>query len=139
MILLMTSSVSYAQEPIARVDNSVPIDEAHVHPSTVADKKFWLLGAALNVGMVLDTKSTFDVARRCASCYEANPVVAPFLPLGPAPVFAAGEMFDVGVMAVAAKMKGSSHEAVRRTWWVIPVVLTTGHLLAYRHNQALAR
>ena len=39
----------------------------------VADKKFWILGGALNSAMLLDTKSTFDVTKVCVDCYEANP------------------------------------------------------------------
>jgi hypothetical protein len=89
--------------------------------------------------MLLDTKSTFDVMRRCASCYEANPYVAPFVDRGPALTVSAGVAFDVGVMAIAAHMKRSPHARLNRIWWVIPVALATGHVIAYRHNQGLAR
>jgi hypothetical protein len=101
------------------------------------DKKFWAVAAALNTAMILDTKSTFDVGYRCPTCYERNPVVRPFLPLGPAPVFAMGVAFDAGVMTVAAKMKGSSKPALRRTWWIVPVALAAGHFVAWRHNVGL--
>jgi hypothetical protein len=37
---------------------------------------FWVAAALLNTAMVLDTKSTFDVARACQTCREANPFVA---------------------------------------------------------------
>jgi len=101
------------------------------------DKKFWVVAAALNTAMILDTKSTFDVGYGCPTCYERNPVVRPFLPLGPGPVFAMGVAFDAGVMTVAAKMKGSSKPALRRTWWIVPVALAAGHFVAWRHNVRL--
>jgi hypothetical protein len=103
----------------------------------VADRKFWAVAAALNTAMVLDTRSTFDVVRVCDTCREANPVVAPFVRRGPAITFTAGEVFDAGVMSLAAKMKASDRPWVRRTWWAVPVALTVGHSIAYRHNRGL--
>jgi len=51
----------------------------------------------------------------------------------------AGEVFDIAVMSVAAKMKGSDHAWARRTWWVMPAALIAGHSIAYHHNMNLAR
>jgi hypothetical protein len=142
MLVSVTSSVSYAQEPPMNAGLARPVqsDEVHRPPAgKVADKTFWLVGAALNTAMLLDTKSTFDVARRCPECYEANPVVAPFVNQGPTVAFTAGEVFDIGVMAVSAKMKGSTKPWVRHIWWVAPVAIATGHAMAYRHNVNLVR
>jgi len=105
----------------------------------VTDTKFWLTAAALNAAMIADTKSTFDVMRRCGVCYEDNPYAAPFIARGPAVAFAAGEAFDVSVLVLAGKMKGSDNKLFRRTWWVVPMALTTGHAIAYRHNLGVAR
>jgi hypothetical protein len=105
----------------------------------VADRKFWAVAAALNTAMVLDTRSTFDVVRVCDTCREANPFVAPFVRRGPAITFTAGEVFDAGVMSLAAKMKASDRTWVRRTWWAVPAALAVGHSIAYRHNRGLLR
>ena len=105
----------------------------------VADKKFWLTAGALTTTMLLDTRSTFDVSKRCPDCYEANPVVAPFVRQGATTTYAAGLAFDAGVMTVAYKMKGSENRWARRTWWVVPAALIVGHSIAYRHNNNLAR
>jgi len=105
----------------------------------VTGATFWVTGAALNASMILDTKSTFDVLRRCDRCFEADPYAAPFIARGPVVAFTAGEAFDIGVMVVAAKMKGAKRPLYRRAWWVVPVALTAGHLLAARHNMNLAR
>jgi len=112
-----------------------------VEPQTkrVADKKFWMVTAGLNTAMLLDTKSTFDVTRWCSTCEEANPIVRPFVERGPALTFGAGLAFDAGVMTLAAKMKGSDRAWARRTWWVVPVALMTGHTIAWRHNVNLGR
>jgi len=107
--------------------------------SGAKDKKFWLVAAGLNTAMLLDTKSTFDVSRWCPSCEEKNPFVRPFVERGPALTFSAGVAFDAGVMTIAAKMKRSERAWVRRTWWVVPVALISGHTIAWRHNVNLPR
>ncbi len=124
LLVLATSTASYAQDRGAE---------------KVADAKFWIVAGALNTAMVLDTRSTFDVAKRCTDCYEANPIVAPFVRQGAPTTFVAGEAFDVAVMSVAARMKASDRSWVRRTWWVAPAALIVGHSIAYRHNSGLAR
>ena len=125
VLLLVTSTVAHAQDFRAR--------------ETVADKKFWVVAGALTTAMLLDTKSTFAVGTRCADCYEANPVVAPFVHQGATTTYAAGLAFDAGVMTVAYKMKGSDNRWARRTWWIVPAALIAGHSMAYRHNDNLAR
>ena len=125
VLLLLTATVAHAQDFRGR--------------EQVADKKFWLVAGGLTTAMLLDTKSTFEVGKRCSDCYEANPVVAPFVRQGPTTTFAAGLAFDAGVMTVAYKMKGSENTWARRTWWVVPAALVIGHSIAYRHNDQLAR
>jgi hypothetical protein len=105
----------------------------------VRDKKFWAVAVALNTAMVVDTRSTFTVLARCATCQERNPLVAPFVNRGPGLTYAAGELFDAGVMAIAAKMKGSPRPWARRTWWVLPASLIIGHSIAAKHNYGLLR
>ncbi len=125
LIVAATSRVAYAQDFKA--------------PENVTDKKFWAVAGALTTTMLLDTKSTFEVDKRCTDCYEANPFVAPFVRQGATTTYVAGLAFDAAVMTVAAKMKGSEKTWVRRTWWVIPAALIAGHSMAYRHNNNLAR
>jgi hypothetical protein len=127
-LVVTLASPSWAQQTTA----SDP--QAQETRAKVADKKFWLVAAALNGAMIMDTKSTFDVDRRCANCVETNPYAAPFVNRGPAVTFTAAETFDMGVMFIAFKMKGSERPQVRNVWWVMPVALTAGHVAAYRHN-----
>jgi hypothetical protein len=149
LLLLPATSAAQEQEQVQgpSVRNAAAFTQIDLRPASdtgrpakkVIDTKFWLTAAALNASMLADTKSTFDVMNRCEICYEKNPYAAPFVSHGPALTYAAGEAFDVGVMVVAAKMKGSDNKFYRRTWWVIPIALTTGHLIAYRHNLGVAR
>jgi hypothetical protein len=120
------ASPSWAQQ--------LPQDERNV-----LDKKFWTVAIALSVSMTMDTKSTFDVFERCHRCSEADPYARPFVNRGPLVAFAAGAAFDIGVMYLVAKMKGSEHPVFRRIWWGIPVSMTVGHLAAYQHNLHVAR
>lgn len=136
--LSITNIAAFQQIDLRQVD-SRPASDPERPAKRVTDTKFWLTAAALNAAMIADTKSTFDVMRRCAICYENNPYAAPFVARGPIVTYAAGEAFDVGVMVVAAKMKGSDNKLYRRTWWIVPIALTTGHVLAYRHNIGVAR
>lgn len=141
VLVLLTATAARAQER-----GRLAADEAARHTLTaerssrqVLDRKFWIVAAALNTAMALDTKSTFDVVRRCDACREANPFVAPFVRRGPAVTFTAGEAFDAGVMTMAARMRGSDRAWVRRTWWVMPAALITGHAIAARHNSNLLK
>jgi hypothetical protein len=116
-----------------------PAGDEHRPAPKVADKKFWLTAAALNAAMIVDTKTTFAVMQRCTRCYEADPYARPFIERGQGVAYTAGEAFDITVMVVAAKMKGSDRPGFRRTWWIVPIALTAGHVLAARHNAQLAR
>ncbi len=142
-IVLILSGTSWAQDltvpvvapPKATFTTSAQdVDRA---ARNVADKKFVFVVGAMNAAMIADTKSTFDVKQRCTQCYEANPYARPFIDRGQAVAFTAGEAFDITVMAVAYKMKASDRPALKKTWWVIPIALTTGHLIAMQHNMRL--
>ena len=136
VLVLATATASVAQD-LPTGQATAESVQSHGSPEPrpkVADKKFWLLGGALNSAMLLDTKSTFDVTKTCTDCYEANPFVRPFVRRGPVTTYIAGEIFDAGVMTIAARMRGADRPWMRRTWWVIPVALITGHAIAYRHN-----
>ena len=146
VLILGTATASMAQGlpgqaaiESVRLEDSAQATDRPEAPRRVTDKKFWILGGALNSAMLLDTKSTFDVGKVCVDCYEANPFVAPFVRRGPVPTYIAGELFDAGVMTIAARMRGAHRPWMRRTWWVIPVALITGHSIAYRHNVNLMK
>jgi hypothetical protein len=136
MLVLASATASLAQDqpPVTERSESVQASDIRRTPARVMDRKFWAVASALNTAMVFDTKSTFDVSKTCPNCGEANPLVRPFVRRGPVPTYIAGELFDAGVMTVAAKMKGSERTWARRTWWVMPIALVTGHTIAYRHN-----
>ncbi len=144
-VLLMLSGTSRAQEiaaPVVAPLNatfSTPAQDEGRPAAKVVDKKFVLVGVALSAAMIGDTKSTFYVMSRCKNCYEADPYAAPFINRGPAVAFTSGEALDITVMAVAAKMKASDRPGFRRTWWVIPIALTTGHIIAMQNNLKLVR
>ena len=143
MALVLSSAQAFAQEAVVGAGTSVGAIHTDAHVDSrdkVRDWKYWGLAAGLNGAMLVDTKSTFDVLRDCRqACREANPVVAPFVRRGPAVAYAAGMLFDAGVMTVAAKMRGSPRGWVRRAWWVAPAALIVGHSIAARHNANLLK
>lgn len=147
--VLLVLSTAVASQAQTRENDQLPppiltpVAVPHGNPESpkkkVTDTTFWVVAAALNTAMVLDTQSTFAVSKRCPDCYEADPFVAGVVAKGAPATFVAGEAFDIALMTVAAKMKGSDTPWVRHTWWVMPVALTVGHAIAFRHNNALAR
>ena len=143
MALVLSSAQAFAQEAVVGTGTSVGAIHTDADVDSrdkVRDWKYWGLAAGLNSAMIVDTKSTFDVLRDCRqACREANPVVAPFVRRGPAVAYAAGMLFDAGVMTVAARMRGSPRGWVRRAWWVAPAALIVGHSIAARHNANLLK
>ncbi len=141
LLVLVAATAGQAQErgSLPAGEGARRVETAERSSRQVLDRKFWIVAAALNTAMALDTKSTFDVVRRCEACREANPFVAPFVRRGPAVTFTAGEAFDAGVMTMAARMRRSDRAWVRRTWWVMPAALITGHAIAQRHNANLLK
>ncbi len=105
-------------------------------PSAV-DAKFTVLGIGLVTAMAADTHSTYQANAWCRSCSEGDPYAAPFINRGPAVAYAAGAVFDLGVMKLAGVMRRSDNPAVRSIWWAVPVALIVGHTLAIRHNLSL--
>ncbi len=146
LLVLATAAASQAQTredeqlpPPILAPSAIDHSEAGGPKKKVTDAKFWVVAAALNTAMVLDTQSTFAVSKRCPDCYEADPFVAGVVAKGAPATFIAGEAFDIALMTVAAKMKSSETGWVRHTWWVMPVAMTVGHAIAFRHNTNLAR
>jgi hypothetical protein len=105
----------------------------------VADRRLGLVAASLYAAMALDTKSTFETKAWCPRCIEADPFAAPFVNAGPAATYSAGLAFDTGVIYLSMRMRRSDHAIWRRTWFVLPVGLAAGHVLAARHNYDLRR
>jgi len=143
MALVLSSAPAFAQEAVVGTGTSAGAIHADADVDSrdkVRDWKYWGLAAGLNSAMIVDTKSTFDVLRDCRqACREANPVVAPFVRRGPAVAYAAGMLFDAGVMTLAARMRGSPRGWVRRAWWVAPAALIVSHSIAARHNANLLK
>jgi hypothetical protein len=108
-------------------------------PRKVVDATFVTVGAMLGAAMAWDVQSTYTVLARCNRCYEANPLARPFINQSEPVGYAAFAVADVGIMAVAAKMKGSKRPWLRRTWWVWPVATVASHAICARHNTQLGR
>ena len=141
VLVLATATICRAQDAAPVEERAQPSSSVELKESsrTVLDKKFWMLYGGLNTAMLLDTKSTFDVAKVCQYCREGNPFVAPFVRRGPTVTYVAGVIFDAGVMTISARMRGSDDTWMRRSWWVMPVSLIVGHSIAYRHNVNLSK
>ena len=130
-VLAALPSLKYSQGGFSSLKRAPRVD--------ATDRKLTVVAAGLYGAMLIDTKSTFESRAWCPRCVEGNPFVAPFVEAGPATTYSAGLAFDTGVIYLAAKMRNASNPAVRRIWFVLPVALTAGHVIAARHNYGLRR
>jgi hypothetical protein len=143
-LCLTMSTVARAQEPEAASVPAVPntqiqLPEIEVTvladpPPRVVDRKFVFLGVGLASTMSFDVYTTFRANAWCPRCREDNPYAAPFVSRGPGATYAAGALFDTGMLGLTAAMRRSSNPAVRHIWWLPSVAVITGHALAIRHN-----
>ncbi|OGN27865.1 MAG: hypothetical protein A2941_00775 [Candidatus Yanofskybacteria bacterium RIFCSPLOWO2_01_FULL_49_17] len=103
------------------------------------DKKMTLVSIVLMSSMSIDTKSSFDTRQRClGGCREMTQGVGWFIDRGPLAAYPAGLAVDSGITYVSYRMKKSSNPLLRHTWFVPPVAIAVGHLLAARDNYRLS-
>ena len=114
-----------------------PPSSANAPDRRVADRRLGLVATSLYAAMAVDTRSTFATKASCPRCIEADPFAALFVNAGPAAAYSAGLAFDTGVIYLSMRMRRSEHAIWRRTWFVLPVGLAAGHMLAARHNYGL--
>jgi hypothetical protein len=84
--------------------------------STVAhaqDKLFWTLATATEAATLYDLHTTQTALQRCQSCYEANPIMKPFVG-SRAAALTAGLGLSAGSIYGAFKLKKKGF----RYWWV---------------------
>jgi hypothetical protein len=84
------------------------------------DKLFWSLAAAAQVATVYDVNTTLRTLDRCPACYEANPIMRPFV-RNSATAYSAG----LGLSAVGIYGSKKLKERGSRWWWV-PLVSQIG-------------
>ena len=127
-----------AAMPAIRIDayrESRPLRLSTDEPrARMFDTKSTPIAVSLYALMILDTKSTFDSSAWCPRCVEGNPYAAPFVNAGQPVAYGAGIAFDTGVMYLANRMRNSWNPAVRKIWFILPVALAVGHVVAIHHN-----
>ena len=104
--------------------------ESPNHP--VADTKFWMITAIHAASMAYDIETTFYTLDRCPNCYEANPIMRPFVKRGRLATYAFG-------MGIVTAQTWISYEMKKHTkfWWVIPAAGIGLHSYAGTHNLSL--
>lgn len=108
-----------------------------VKAQDVADNKFWAVNSALIGATIYDVESTYFTLDRCKTCYELNPVMRPFVEAGRPSLYAVQGLIDAGVIFASYKMKKQDSK-FRKVWWVMPVAVTAGHLVAGTVNMKIA-
>jgi len=103
LALLLLTSTAYAE------DN----DKDH-------EKLFWSLAAGSQAATAFDVYTTRRALNRCVTCYEANPVMQPFMQNNPA-------AYTASLGLSAASIYGSKVLKERKSrWWWVPMVSQIG-------------
>src|SRR5262245_23033484 len=80
------------------------------------DKLFWTLAAGAQTAAIYDVETTVRTLRSCTTCYEANPLMKPF-------VGSRSTAYSVSVGLSAVSTYGSFKLKERRVrWWFVPLV-----------------
>ena len=100
----------------------------------VADKKFWIVSTMLVGATIYDAESTYYALDKCRTCFEANPVMRPFVKSGRPSLYAVQSAINAGIIIYSYKMKKNDE----KLWWLIPVVVASAHSIAGTHNIRIA-
>lgn len=93
------------------------------------DRPFILVSGALIASTIFDAETTY-AGYKDPNVHEANPIARPFVEAGRPALYAFEFASDAAILYVAYRMKKSDSPALRKGWWIIPVVVTVGHVAA---------
>lgn len=96
----------------------------------VIDTKFLLASAYLIDSTIFDMESTYIGLRSCPNCFEANPILEPFIKKGrPAAYLFQGAINGLVLYeSYHLKKKGS------KIWWLAPIAIGSAHFVAGGFN-----
>jgi len=101
-------------------------------PKPKFDWQLFGSATALQLATVADLRSTFNVFKRCATCYEANPLLRPIINK-PAAAYAVTAAINGYTIYSMKKLKDKG----KWYWWTLAIPGTAAHLLAARHNNSI--
>jgi len=107
---------------------------AQTQTEKTADKKFWVVNTIMIGSTIYDVESTYFALNRCENCYEANPLMKPFVEAGRPALYIVQGAIDVGIIYASYKMKKKGH----KLWYVLPAIVTVAHTIAGTHNIRIA-
>src|SRR3989338_7172205 len=108
-----------------------------VKAQNIADKKFLIINSVMVGTTVYDIESTYLVLDRCQTCYELNPIMRPFVEAGRPQLYAIQGLIDAGVIYTSYQMKKLDGK-FKKIWWILPVAVTAGHIVAGTGNMRIA-
>ncbi len=115
-----------------------------VEKSQKLGPEFWILGSALVGSTIADIEQTFKNKKNCEAflenlpenaiptrgCDDLDPLVAPYISSGRGVTYAIYGVSDVLALYLSAEMKKGGS----KWWWVVPAVLTAGHVYGAINN-----
>lgn len=101
---------------------------AQAKQEKVIDTEFVTISSYLVLMTIFDVETTFAAIRNGA--HEANGLMRPFIKNGRLATYGMQLGIDALAIWLAYEMKGSKHKEFRKTWWLVPSVIGTGHGIA---------
>ena len=98
------------------------------------DGKFLSLSAGVIGSTLFDTETTFRGLTKC-SCYEANPVLSPFISAGRPAAYA----FETGMDGVALFSAFKLRKMHSKVWWLPATAVVGMHIWLGSRNLQLTR
>ena len=96
------------------------------------DRLFWILAGGAQAATIYDIQTTRNVMQRCPTCYEANPIMKPFVASSPA-AFSVAVGLSAGGIYGAFKLRKKGV----RYWWVPVAAPLAVHTIAGLNNSRI--
>lgn len=134
LLVLLTFGCATVPPPVPSYDMTTDA-EGNVlwkrRPVKVGPSYFWTY-AALTITTILDVETTFHALDRCSTCYEANPLMAPFVKRGRGATYA----FAFSLNVIQMERARRARKAGERHWYLGPALASGVHgILAASNSQ----
>ena len=116
--LILMASICFAQT-----------DQFTYHPPTekkIIDINFITVSSYLILTTIFDLETTFSAIRNGA--HEANPIMRPFVKRGRGATY--GMQMGINAIVIGTSYLMKKDPKWNKGWWVIPLVVATGHGVA---------
>ena len=96
----------------------------------IVDGKFIFVSSYLIEATIFDVESTYAARKNCSECFEANPIMEPFVSKGRPVAYLVQGIVNGVIIYTSYRLKAGG----RKSWWLGPVVIGSAHAIAGGFN-----